>query len=411
MRRLWVNGAKQGLGALLALAAAMAGACFVGQLDETGKTCTDTCPSGLPCINGRCGGVPDATADGPAAGDDGGETGTGRDAASEQTPADAACDGCGQPIVLAPAPYGSNLVDDDASLYWFSAPGEYGSILRTDKSDGGTVVVVADAGSWPVGLAVDDTRVYWTTGAADGGLGGSVQAIGKNGQGFAVLATASNWHPSAIAVDSTSVYVDNPEATSTSAALISRIPKDGGAPVAMAASPGGTVATHRAESVVVAGNDLYFERSSLIFHLPTTCAEDAASCAPVQMLFGNPNPDYIYPYSLAVDGTGVYWTMMYYTSEYPCGTYVMPRDGGAATALIPHCGYGTAVDDGWVYAMSSGGDQLYAGLEDAGGHASAIASSFVAIPPIVADGAAIYWIDLYDATTGAMGRILKLSRP
>jgi Tol biopolymer transport system component len=63
--------ARRALAALVCVAAGVA--CAVGSLDESGKTCTDTCPSGLPCVDGVCGGPaadgapPDARSDGPAA--------------------------------------------------------------------------------------------------------------------------------------------------------------------------------------------------------------------------------------------------------------------------------------------------------------------------------------------------------
>lgn len=57
--------AKPLLLTLLALASA---ACSVDPLDETGKSCTSTCPSGLPCINGVCGGTQDFCAANPGHG-------------------------------------------------------------------------------------------------------------------------------------------------------------------------------------------------------------------------------------------------------------------------------------------------------------------------------------------------------
>jgi hypothetical protein len=56
------------LGAALGL---YAFACSVADLDEHGKSCVDTCPSGLPCIGGVCGGTADAsiTSEGGAGGD------------------------------------------------------------------------------------------------------------------------------------------------------------------------------------------------------------------------------------------------------------------------------------------------------------------------------------------------------
>jgi hypothetical protein len=40
----------------------LGGSCAVPDLDDTGKRCTDSCPSGLPCVQGICGG-PSSTMD------------------------------------------------------------------------------------------------------------------------------------------------------------------------------------------------------------------------------------------------------------------------------------------------------------------------------------------------------------
>ena len=52
--------------ALAAAGLALGLACTVPPLDEAGKECTATCPGGLPCVNGRCGGSRCAQPDGAA---------------------------------------------------------------------------------------------------------------------------------------------------------------------------------------------------------------------------------------------------------------------------------------------------------------------------------------------------------
>jgi hypothetical protein len=65
----------------LPVAYAVASACQVPDLDERGKSCTSTCPGGLPCIQGVCGG-PLTLVDGGSGRDDSGGV---RDDASAPT--------------------------------------------------------------------------------------------------------------------------------------------------------------------------------------------------------------------------------------------------------------------------------------------------------------------------------------
>ena len=85
------------LGAALGL---YAFACSVGDLDEHGKSCVDTCPSGLPCIAGVCGGAADGSvpSDG-ATGSDGSATADGGVEAGPPTD-------CPPGTCAAPAPAG-----------------------------------------------------------------------------------------------------------------------------------------------------------------------------------------------------------------------------------------------------------------------------------------------------------------
>ncbi len=340
---------------------------------------------------------------------------------ADRSSGDGGCDSCVQPITLSPAPYGGNLVGDDASLYWLSYPPSASrSIMRTDKNDGGTTVLVQDAGSMATGLTVDGTRVYWTTRSADGGLGGTVQTIGKNGQGAAVLASATDWRPTALAVDGTAIYVENPIATG-SGGLLSRFGKDGGARITMVTGVSGASATVD-EALAVDGVDVYYLHQSSIYRVPKSCPADASSCAPVQVMLENDNSYDVY--SFTIDATQIYWTMAYGlgqgSSIHPCGTYAVTKSAAPApqseVVLIPACGSGCSVDTNSVYAITVQEPNvrplaLYAAPLDGGNEAGPITGTQLSPrPPIVADGVAVYWIDGIDSS-GQMAAIMKLPRP
>ncbi len=143
---------------LVASGEVFATGCSVPNLDETGKTCMgDRCPSGLPCVNGRCGGAVDA---GPDA----------SDAADANAESFAACtppEG-GDPCTAIPRLSGVQTLDCvptefcDVPAWRFDAPSGGASpatvSLQVAWSDAGLHVFVA-VEKWPV-LPATTTDLY-----------------------------------------------------------------------------------------------------------------------------------------------------------------------------------------------------------------------------------------------------------
>jgi hypothetical protein len=111
-------------------------------------------------------------------------------------------------------------------VYWvdYATPTNGGSVNVQPSGLVNQAFVLASGQSFPNGIAVDDTSVYWTNSAKDGGVmkinvgGGTPEALADNlGQPFG------------IAVDDTSVYWTNQDD-----GTVRKVPLDGGAQVTLA---------------------------------------------------------------------------------------------------------------------------------------------------------------------------------
>lgn len=116
------------------------------------------------------------------------------------------------------------IVVDATNIYWTALDG----VWRSDLAGGDIVHIASDPA---VGLALDDTRVYWTTTT-------SVHAANHDGSEPWTF-NQSYYSPAAIAVDDAYVY------WSTKEPVIERVPKSGGTPTKL-------VGAHATDMVVTA---------------------------------------------------------------------------------------------------------------------------------------------------------------
>jgi hypothetical protein len=138
--------------AVVAAVETLAAGCSVADLDETGKSCTgDRCPSGLPCVQGRCGVAPGDAGD------------AGSDAAVTCTPPEG-----GNPCTTIPRLNGVQTVDCvpaefcDVPVWTLAAPSGGASPaavrLQVAWSDAGLHAFVS-VRKWPV-FPVTTTDLY-----------------------------------------------------------------------------------------------------------------------------------------------------------------------------------------------------------------------------------------------------------
>jgi hypothetical protein len=139
------------------------------------------------------------------------------------------------PVVLAAGQDTANAVALDATAVYFTRLQLSGAVMVVPKA-GGAATSIAAGQAYPVGIAVDEDHVYWTTG--DSGSDGSVRRAGKDGAGLVSLASGQA-APHGIAVDQGAVYWANYLAPGN----VSEVAKDGSAaPVVL--TSGGMGLTH-----------------------------------------------------------------------------------------------------------------------------------------------------------------------
>ena len=105
------------------------------------------------------------------------------------------------PLAIGDVPW--DVAVDDTSIYWTEsgAAPMSGKVVMADKTDGSGAVVLSADEARPVGIAIDESHVYWAN-EEDG----SVKAVPIGG-GAVKIVMGGLSKPANVAVDATSVYV------------------------------------------------------------------------------------------------------------------------------------------------------------------------------------------------------------
>lgn len=239
--------------------------------------------------------------------------------------------------------------------------------------DGGPVTpsILASGEESPTGLALSPTRVYWT----DYGTG-LIRSVDKNGGPPVTVDSAPGTYPWGITVDDTNVYwtVPNFYSGGMNPAIMS-IPIAGGTASTLAASAGGP------ELVVVSSTHAYWENDNAVFLQSVPL--DGGSVATLANTQGGGGG------GLAIDATNVYWsTSAGIFAESLAGGPPTTLTPGAAAALAVD-----ATNIYYVTATSNGSG-VVAFVPIAGGTPTTLASGRTgSLVAVAVDAQNVYWIE------------------
>lgn len=251
----------------------------------------------------------------------------------------------GAPIELSrgdESPMGIAL--DEGRVYFTSGGADHyaGLVTRVDK-DGTGKTVIERGLEWPNGIAVDGDAVYWTEGgngdgstAPDDRVGARVMRVDKSGGAPSVLAMRQR-NPESIAVDATHVYWTNSGGSAGAVGGVMRVPKHGGAPQLVARADDAVPSTYPSPGLAIDANNVYWT-STKSGRVMAVAKTGGATRELSHETSG--------PLAIATDGTFVYWT-----NPWTRTVRRSPTGGGAVETVVE------STMAPW--ALASNGSQLF----------------------------------------------------
>jgi hypothetical protein len=251
----------------------------------------------------------------------------------------------------------------------------------SDAASTRVTTCLASGQVYPIALAVNDSTVYWTTGFPDADIE-KVPASGGTPFGIA----SGQYGPRGIAANGANAY------WTTFTGSIMTVPIDGGVPV-VAAQGNAPIA------IALTATTMYWTDS--VPQGVVSAPLGSTSASQSQLPF---DVD-VQPQSVAVDSTGVYWTMYGVGTVMKASLDLRNVTTLATGALAP---YGIAVDVTNVYWTDALAGTITKVPKD-GGTSSILASGQVGPQSIVVDSNSIYWTNTGSSDDNYTdGAILKM---
>ena len=251
--------------------------------------------------------------------------------------------GGGQPTILSNREsWPKGIVVDSTHVYWFeqtSVPLDWE--IFSVPIDGGAVTLLASHLHGLNDIAVDGKNVYWTSLQGTGSDGGdtpfgAVMSAPLGGGKPVTLATGS-FSPQAIAVDHDSVYwLEGSGDPAAMDGAVRKVPLAGGSPTTLASG----LPLPLSPEMVLNGTHVYFTTDNAVMRVPITGGA-------VTTIAMDPTPATLY-----FDAKNVYYLTTsggLHGSPSQSAVKSVPLDGGASTTIVPGgCGL-VAVNGTSVY--------------------------------------------------------------
>ncbi|UQA58964.1 hypothetical protein [Polyangium aurulentum] len=266
-------------------------------------------------------------------------------------------DGLCEPEVLASDLYfASRLALDETRVYWTSAAGTIDALAL----GGGARITLASGQEDPWDLAVDEQGIYWTDSGAN-----TVVSMPPSGGATTLLTEAGN--PLGIVVRNGAVHFTNTYDKLSNDEQVVRVPLPAGPASVVAATPG-------AWMLAVDDTRVYWtDRASGAVWSALLGGGDAKALA----------QGIVEPTDIEVDGEAAYVTALE-------ATFRIPLAGGAPEALVWGAGRGLAIDATQVYVGTADGRVL--AVPKTGGAALTLGRTELYPSDIAVDDENVYWI-------------------
>ncbi len=292
---------------------------------------------------------------------------------------------CQPAVIVSGLDHPRGLAVDASRLFWTTSVSS-GTVMSAPLA-GGNPTILAQNQNYPMGIAVDSTTVFW-------GTASSIAKVAKNGGSVTTLA---NERGDKIAVDGANVYwikIQYPNGA------VQSVPVDGGS-----VSTFYTSSTDTPAGVATNGTDVFWASSGMAYggggYYPSTVNKipvGGGSLVELNNLAGCCSV-----FDLAIDSSSVYYVGQGHGSTTNGWLRSVQQDGSGDVllGLVDPSPKALAVDDCCVYGTAGGASQnegVVFRVPKTGGTVDIMANHQNSPRAIVVDASYLYWINEGDGT-------------
>jgi hypothetical protein len=299
----------------------------------------------------------------------------------------------------------NSIAVDSTKVYWTTHDG---NVMKVPLGGGDSTTLVSGQ-EYPGSIAVDSTSVYWTTLGVSSGTGTVMKAplggAGADAGDLTVIASGETG-PANVTLDSTYIYWN------FSMSGIMKLGLDGGPVIPVDGGDGGpatptdiSVASNFTGGIAVDSTYAYFTNNSggpigAVDRVPKVGIEPTVDGGRQIALASNQEN----PAAIAIDSVNVYWLSTgTEANDYTDGALLsVPIGGGTVTTLASGLDqpWGLAVDSTNLYwtNVASSGSVMSVPIGGDGGTVTTLASGLGEPTAITVDSTSVYWVDNMSGT-------------